>query len=125
MGKINGLDKDKLREAPSTPAIVRHLAFQGDDCVVVRSRVAPGAVSGWHHHGEYHVYGYMASGTLRFESGPEGDDITIVEEGGFFHVPPLAIHRDVNPSKTKGQVVILFLRGQGEMVVNVEGPEPS
>ena len=124
MGKIEGLGKDELQEAPSTPDIVRNLAFRGKGCVTIRSRVAPGAVSGWHHHGEYHVFGYLASGTLRFESGPGGGDITIVNEGGFFHVPPHAIHRDVNPSHTEGQEVILFLQGQGDMVVNVEGPEP-
>jgi hypothetical protein len=33
------------------------------------------------------------------------------------------VHRDVNPSDTEGQEAILFLRGSGPMVVNVEGPD--
>jgi hypothetical protein len=38
-------------------------------------------------------------------------------------VPPRAVHRDVNPSPTQSQEVILFLRGTGAMVVNVTGPD--
>lgn len=125
MDKIEALEKDELREAPATPAIIRHMAFRGDDTVILRSRTEPGAVSGWHHHGEYDVYGYMASGTFRFEFGPGGSDRTTVDEGGFFHVPPGTVHRDVNPSQTEGQEVILFLRGHGDMVVNVGGPDPG
>ncbi|MFW6069259.1 MAG: cupin domain-containing protein [Chloroflexota bacterium] len=125
MGKIKALEKDKLQEAPTTPAIIRHLAFRGDEFVILRSRTQPGAVSGWHHHGDYDVYGYMASGNFRFEYGPGGGDVTTVDEGGFFHVPRRTVHRDVNPSQTEGQEVILFLRGQGDMVVNVEGPDPA
>jgi quercetin dioxygenase-like cupin family protein len=37
--------------------------------MVVRSRVDPGVVSGWHHHGDYGIYGYVVSGSARFEDG--------------------------------------------------------
>jgi quercetin dioxygenase-like cupin family protein len=122
MAKIGGLEKDTLTEAPGSPGITRHLAFSGEDFMVVRSRVAPGVVSGWHRHGDYDVYGYIVSGAALFENGPGGEEAVSVGPGDFFHVPPRAVHRDVNPSGTEGQEVILFLRGNGPMVVNVDGP---
>ena len=125
MAEIQSLEKDTLSEAPGSPGITRHLAFRGEGFMVVRSRVEPGVVSGWHHHGEYDVYGYMVSGSVRFENGPGGRDAISVGSGDFFHVPARRVHRDVNPSGTEGQEVILFLRGSGPMVVNVEGPDPA
>ncbi len=125
MVKIQALKKDGLSEAPGSPGITRHLAFQGEGFVVVRSRVEPGVVSGWHHHGDYDIYGYIVSGSARFESGPGGRDAISVGPGDFFHVPARTVHCDVNPSSTEGQEVILFLRGSGPMVVNVEGPDPA
>ncbi len=125
MAKIRGLANDTLSEAPGSPGIYRHLAFKGDDFLVVRSRVDPGVVSGWHHHGDYDVYGYVVRGSVSFEGGPDGRDAISVGSGDFFHVPAHTVHRDVNPSGTEGQEVILFLRGSGPMVVNVEGPDPA
>ncbi len=125
MAKIRALENDTLSEAPGSPGISRHLAFKGDDFLVVRSRVDPGVVSGWHHHGDYDVYGYVVRGSVSFEGGPDGRDAISVGSGDFFHVPAHTVHRDVNPSGTEGQEVILFLRGSGQLVVNVEGPDPA
>ena len=125
MTNIRALQKDTLPEGPGSPGITRHLAFREEDFLVVRSRVEPGVVSGWHHHGDYDVYGYFTSGTARLEHGPGGGDATTVGPGDFFHVPARTVHRDVNPSDTEGQEAILFLRGSGPMAVNVEGPDPT
>ena len=125
IAKIRGLGKDVLSEAPASPGITRHLAFRGEDFVVVRSRVKPGVVSGWHHHGDYDLYGYIVSGSLRVEYGSGGRDATSVGPGDFVHIPAHTVHRDVTPSGSEGQEVILFLRGSGSMVVNVEGPDPA
>lgn len=125
MSKIRALVKDALSEAPGSPGIIRHLAFQGQGFVVVRSRVEPGVISGWHHHGDYDIYGYIVSGTARFENGPGGGDAVSVGPGDFFFVPARTVHRDVNPSGTEGQEVILFLQGSGPMVVNVDGPDQA
>src|SRR5574341_1054843 len=113
MAKIEGRAKDALSGAPGSPGITRHTAFQGEGYLVVRSRANPGTVSGWHHHGDYDVFGYMVVGAARFESGPGGRDAVSVGPGDFFHVPARTVHRDVNPSATEGQEVILFLRGAG------------
>jgi quercetin dioxygenase-like cupin family protein len=125
MAKIQGLAKDALSGAPGSPGIIRHMAFQGEGFLVVRSRANPGISSGWHHHGDYDVYGYLVAGVVRFECGPGGREAVSVGPGDFFHVPARTVHRDVNPSTTEGQEVILFLRGAGPMVVNVDGPDPA
>jgi uncharacterized RmlC-like cupin family protein len=125
MSKIHALRSDALSEAPSSPGITRHLAFKGDGNLVVRARTTPGAISGWHHHGDYDVYGYLASGSARFESGPAGQDAVSLGRGDFFHVPPHTVHREVNPSPDEGQEVILFLCGTGPLVVNVDGPDKA
>jgi len=61
--------------------------------MVVRSRVEPSVVSGWHHHGDYDIYGYLVSGAARFENGPGGRDAISVGPGDFIHVPPRTVHR--------------------------------
>jgi uncharacterized RmlC-like cupin family protein len=93
--------------------------------LIVRACTEPGVRSGWHHHGDYDVYGYLVSGVVRFEEGPGEADAVSVGPGDFFHVPARTVHRDVNPSASDGQEAILFLRGTGPMVVNVDGPMPA
>jgi quercetin dioxygenase-like cupin family protein len=123
MAAIQSLGGSDLQAGPGSSGIIRHLAFEGEGFRVLRSRTDPGAVSGWHHHGAHTVHGYVVSGTVRFESGPGGKDHTHVDPGGFFLVPAHTVHRDVNPSRTEGQEMILFLVGAGSMVVNVDGPD--
>lgn len=125
MSKIEAQRRDALPEAPSTPSITRHLAFKGEKDLVLRGRTGPGAISGWHHHGDHDVYGYVAAGSVRFESGPSGKDSVSLDPGDFFHVPPRTVHREINPSSDEGQEVVLFLSGTGPLVVNVDGPEKA
>jgi len=73
MSKIEGLQAGALLEASASPGIVRHLAFKGEGYRVLRSRSDPGMISGWHHHGDYDVYAYVASGYARME-----DKMTII-----------------------------------------------
>ena len=125
MARIQALGKDVLADAAGSLGITRHMAFAGEGFQIVRSRVDAGVVSGWHHHGDYDLYGYMVSGIARFEDGPGGRDVTSVGPGDFFHLPARTVHRDVNPSTTEGQEIIVFLRGAGPIVVNVDGPDPG
>lgn len=125
MGKVTVIQKDGLTTGPSTPSIIRDFAFKDDGILVIRSKTDPGIVSGWHRHGDYHVHGYMAKGNMLLEFGQDGKESVLVEESGFFHVPPHTTHRETNPSKTEGQEIILFLTGKGDLVQNLEGPEET
>jgi quercetin dioxygenase-like cupin family protein len=125
MAKIRAVQRDALTEGQASPGIARDLAFKTDEAQVIRSRVHPGTVSGWHNHANHTVYGYVVSGTARLDSGPGGRDAVSIGPGGFFIVPPNTVHREVNPSPTQEGEVILFLTGTGSMTVNVDGPDPT
>ena len=121
MSKIQTVQKDNLLEGSSSPGITRQLAFKGEGCLVIRSRSNPGVISGWHHHGDYDVYGYVVSGSVRFESNTGEEDAVSLGRGDFFHVPPYTVHREINQSSQNGEV-ILFLRGTGPLVTNANDP---
>jgi quercetin dioxygenase-like cupin family protein len=118
MSKLEALPAEALSETPSTLGLTRHMAFKDDHHIVIRSRAEPGIVSGWHHHGDYDVYGYVVSGTACFENAADEKDAITVGPGDFFHVPLHTIHRESNPSPEESGEVILFLRGSGPLVVN-------
>ncbi|MEJ2696425.1 MAG: cupin domain-containing protein [Candidatus Sulfobium sp.] len=125
MSKIQARQKSALSEGSSTPGITRHIAFEGEGYIVVRARSEPGIISGWHHHGDYDVYGYIVSGSVRFESGPAEEDVVSLGPGDFFHVPANTIHREINPSEDEKNEMILFLHGTGPLVVNVDDSGPG
>lgn len=125
MSKIQALQANALSESPSSPGITRHLAFKGDGYLLLRARSDPGTISGWHHHADYDVYGYVASGFARFESNRGEEDAISLGPGDFFHVSPHTVHREINPSSDEANEVILFLRGTGPLVVNVEDPDKT
>ena len=102
--------------------MLRETAFEIDGSTLMRARAEARAASGWHHHGERDVLGYVVRGRARFEFGPGGRDSTEVEQGGMFHVPAGVVHRDVNPVDASQEIVLVVL-GHGPLVVNVDGPE--
>ena len=81
----------------------------------------PGAVSGWHHHGEYESTIYVLTGSMRMEFGPDGGDSLDAVPGDFIYIAPHEIHREGNPSGEPGSAVVVRA-GQGEPVFNVDGP---
>lgn len=122
MPTIQVLKAGSLSQATSNPGFTRHIAFKGDGYLVVRARGEPGSISGWHHHGDYDVYGYLVSGSARFESNTGKEDSVSLRKGDFFHVPPHTVHRESNPSSKEGNEFILFLRGTGPMVFDMDDP---
>jgi uncharacterized RmlC-like cupin family protein len=120
--RITTLSGDGLRAAAPTPGLIREIAAETSDATLMRARAEPKAASGWHHHGDRDVFGYVVKGAARFEFGVDGRDATEVGEGGFFHVPARVIHRDLNPLNLH-QELVLTVVGSGPLVVNVEGPE--
>jgi quercetin dioxygenase-like cupin family protein len=122
--RISAVSPDGLNAAAPTSGVLREIAFDTSRATLMRARAEGGASSGWHHHGDRDVLGYVVRGRARFEFGPDGADATEVEEGGFFHVPAGLIHRDVNPLDTP-QEIVLTVVGEGPLVVNVDGPEPA
>jgi uncharacterized RmlC-like cupin family protein len=120
-GRVSAVSPDGLNAAAPTPGVLRAIAFDTSRATLMRARAEAGAASGWHHHGDRDVLGYVVRGRARFEFGPGGHENTEVEEGGFFHVPAGLIHRDVNPL-AEPQEIILAVVGEGPLVVNLDGP---
>jgi uncharacterized RmlC-like cupin family protein len=122
--RIAALARDGLTAAPGYPGITRELAFQSDRAFQVRVRGEGLAATGWHHHGEREVFGYLVKGRARFEFGPGGSASEEVGAGGFFRVPAGLVHRDVNPIDEEQEFVLVFA-GSGPLVVDVDGPDPA
>jgi quercetin dioxygenase-like cupin family protein len=121
--RVSAVSGDELRPGASTPGVLREISFEAQGATLMRTRAEASASSGWHHHGQRDVLGYVVRGAARFEFGADGADATDVPEGGFFHVPAGLIHRDVNPSEDPQEIIIAVV-GEGPLVVNVEGPPP-
>jgi uncharacterized RmlC-like cupin family protein len=101
--------------------MIRERAIDVDGLWAGLVRTQPGATSGWHHHGDYETSIYVASGTLRMESGPGGGDVIDAVPGDFLHVPKHAIHRESNHGEAESHLVVVRA-GQGAPTVNVDGP---
>lgn len=109
--------------ADPTPGMVRERAVEVDGLWAGLVRTAPGATSGWHHHGEFETAIYVAQGRLRLESGPAGAEVIDAQAGDFVHVPRGAIHRESNHGADESRLVVVR-GGYGVPTVNVDGPAP-
>jgi quercetin dioxygenase-like cupin family protein len=102
----------------------RRRAFETDDVRVGETRIRPGAVSPWHHHGKRTLYGYVVAGELTLEFGPGGADRAVVSAGGFVRILPGVVHRDVNAARVE-TVIVNVVIGEGPATVDVAGPESA
>ena len=84
-------------------------------------RTEAGMVSGWHHHGSYESSIYVLTGSLRMEFGEGGAESFDAGPGDFVFVGKQLVHRESNPS-TEPAAIVVVRAGEGEPVVNVEGP---
>jgi len=121
MKRIEVVQNVGMTKGDFTEGIMRNKAFETENLLFAHSRIAGGVKSGWHHHGDRDLYGFMVSGRLRIDYGEEGKESVVLQEGDFFHIPIGIIHRDVNPD-IRGAEVISILLGLGPTTVNV--PEP-
>jgi mannose-6-phosphate isomerase-like protein (cupin superfamily) len=120
--RVTAVAPDGLTAGAPTPGVLRELAFDTERATLMRARAEGGAATGWHHHGDRDVLGYVVRGRARFEFGPGGSESVEVEEGGFFRVPAGLVHRDVNPGD-EPQEIVLAVVGSGPLVVNLDGPD--
>ena len=84
--------------------------------------LSSGAVSGWHHHGEWDSYACVQRGLLRWEYGPGGREALEIGPGDTARMPAGVVHRDVSAGE-EGLEMILFRAGQGPLSIDVGGPD--
>ena len=85
--------------------------------------MAPGMVSGAHHHGPLESAIYVVSGRARFRYGPRLEHTVEAGPGDFIFVPPELVHQELNASDEEPVEMIVARDGQENIVVNVELPE--
>jgi uncharacterized RmlC-like cupin family protein len=112
---------ERHAQTGQTIGMVREEAFQSDNTWAGVARTAANAVSGWHHHGDHESTIYVLSGRIRIECGPGGRTVLDGGAGDFLFIPAREIHREGNPTDATTEIV-LVRAGQGEVVVNVDGP---
>lgn len=122
MSLIDIVRSGELGAGYSTQGIIRKKAFESENVIFSQSQLLPGVVSGWHHHGTHHLYGYILSGRLQLEYEIQGERKVDLNPGDFFHVPPGLVHRDINPNKDRDLIVVNILVGAGPAVINVNSP---
>ncbi len=122
MSRIEVVRGSELGAGDSTQGIIRKKAFESENAIVSQSQVAPGVVSGWHHHGTRQLYGFIVSGRLQLEYVLKTKEMADLNAGDFFHIPAWLIHRDLNPNRDRELVVVNILVGRGPAVVNVDSP---
>jgi len=108
----------------ATPGMQREEAFTGSGVWVGTLRTEPGVVTGWHHHGGYDTYIHVLAGTFRLEYGPGGQRVDEGGPGTFIFIPGGEIHREASAS-ADGVEALLFRVGEGEVVINTDGPARS
>ncbi len=111
-------------ETVQTSGMVRNEAIHTDLMWAGTAQTAGGVSSGWHHHGEHESTIYVVRGLVRLESGPGGRTVQDAGPGDFLWVPAGEVHREGNPDPSPSTIVVVRA-GRGEIVVNVDGPEPE
>jgi uncharacterized RmlC-like cupin family protein len=109
------------RPAAETPGVDRREAFADDHVWAGRSRTNAGTWSGWHVHPGHDTYVFQTQGRLRLEFGPGGSESVEGGPGDFVLIPKGVVHREGNPG-TEPNEAIVFRVGEGEILVNVDGP---
>jgi uncharacterized RmlC-like cupin family protein len=104
-----------------TPGMVREEAVATAGMWAGFVRTAAGAVSAWHHHGDYESSIFVVAGRLQMESGPGGAHVLEAGPGDFLYVSPGAVHREANPGTEESHIVVVRA-GSGPAVINVDGP---
>jgi uncharacterized RmlC-like cupin family protein len=113
------IKKDALQaDQNPTAGMTRQHAITADGLTSGTVRVAPGVMSGWHHHGTHETSIYVLKGTLHMEFTGGAFD---AREGDFIHVPAGAVHRESNPG-SEPNFAVFSRAGGGTVTVNVEGP---
>ena len=82
--------------------------------------MAPGTVSGVHHHGPLESSIYIISGRARFRFGDGLSEEAEAGPGDFIYVPPEAVHQEINLDANAPVTMIVARDGQENIVVNVE-----
>lgn len=112
---------ERRHETTQTPGMAREEAVRTEHLWAGIARTAAGAYSGWHHHGAYESIIHVLRGRLLLEFGAGGRATLDAVAGDTLYVAPGEVHREGNPGEETSEVLVVR-SGEGDIVVNVEGP---
>jgi uncharacterized RmlC-like cupin family protein len=103
-------------------AVISRSTTGAQGIFVGETRVAPGASSGPHHHGESETAIYVVEGNpvFLFKDGGEERHIETAP-GDYVYVPPFVPHVEANPSKDTEALVVVARSTQEAIVENLPG----
>lgn len=125
MGTVRAIRRGAIATGPATEGMNRKTVELGESVVAAETRIEPGAISAWHHHGEHTACVYILQGQLHIEWGAGGNESLDLSGGDFYVIPANTIHRESNPGSTEATVGKFFLVGTGAEAINVDGPEAA
>jgi uncharacterized RmlC-like cupin family protein len=111
--------------ASTTPGMDRREAIDEDGVWAGTLRTAEGVTTGWHTHPGRDTYMYVVSGSLVLEFGPAGGERVEAQAGDFVLIPRGVVHREGTTAGSNGVEAVLARIGEGEIVANVDGPDPG
>ena len=111
--------------AATTPGMDRREAFTEEGAWAGTVRTEPGVMTGWHLHAGYDTYIHVNRGDAHVEYGPGGTLGIDAGPGDFILIPRGLIHREGTAAGSTGVEAVIVRVGHGEVVTNVEGPEPA
>lgn len=122
-GQIFCVSQDELEKGPDTPGQLRMKALAMDGLWVGQCHVtAKDVPSQWHHHDNYDSIMYMLAGKIRVDWGAKGEQSFELNPGDYAFLGRKAIHRAQIIEATEDCRYVFVRIGEGESVVNVEGP---
>ena len=108
-----------------TPGMDRREAFADEGAWAGTVETEAGVMTGWHVHAGHDTYIHVVSGTAHLEYGPGGTLSADADAGDFLLVPRGLVHREGTAAGSKGVRAVLVRVGHGELVTNVDGPDPA
>jgi uncharacterized RmlC-like cupin family protein len=110
---------------PQTPGMFRAAAVNGartgaQGLWAGTVRVAAGAKTGAHHHGDLESVIYVVSGLARMRWGERLEFTAEAGPGDFIWVPPFVPHQEINADPDTELHCVLARSGQDAIVVNLE-----
>lgn len=127
MGRLYHVPSEACTAGTAQTAGMSRVAALSGDTVGSRAiwmgqtHVAPGAVSGPHHHGESETGIYVVAGHPEFIYREDGQDVRLqTKPGDYIYVPPFVHHIESNEHSEEEAVVVIARTTQEAIVENLE-----
>ena len=125
-GDILYVNHAEMTDGPNTPGQPRKTAFETEGLWAgVTTVIAKDTTSQWHHHADHDSVMYVLSGGIRVDWGEQGEKSFEMGPGDFAFFKRGVIHcaQVIGDCETCSFVAVRV--GEGETVINVDGPGPN